>query len=134
MINFDVNWLAVIVAIIVNMVVGSLWYSPVLFGAQWSKLVGRKMDELGKPGFAYGITTLAAIVQTFVLANLVRDLNVSQPLDGAFLGIVLWVAFAAATTISDTIFANRPKKLWVINTSYYLAVLVINGALLATWQ
>lgn len=131
MIHFDINWLAVIIAIIVNMVVGSLWYSPILFGKQWSKLVGHKLEDMGNAGFGYGITTIAAVVQTFILANLVRDLNVTQAINGAYLGVLLWLAFAAATTISDTIFAKRPKKLWLINAGYYLVVLVINGALLA---
>ena len=41
--NVDINIWAVIVAAIVNMVVGSFWYSKSLFGKEWAKLVGRKL-------------------------------------------------------------------------------------------
>jgi len=134
MIGFDVNWWAILVATLINMVIGTLWYSPVLFGKPWMKLVGRKMEDMGNPNVAYSITTVSALVQTFILANIVRDMSITSPLQGALLGLLVWLAFAAATTISDTLFANRPWKLWVLNTGYYLAVLIINGALLAVWR
>ena len=44
----EVNYLAVLVAAIVNMVVGALWYSPLLFGKAWMKLTGFNKKQLKK--------------------------------------------------------------------------------------
>jgi hypothetical protein len=44
--SVDINWLAIIAAVVVNMVVGFVWYSPAVFAKQWSKLTGRKMNGL----------------------------------------------------------------------------------------
>ena len=39
--NVDVNYLAVLVAAIINMVIGSIWYSPSMgFGKSWMKYSG----------------------------------------------------------------------------------------------
>jgi hypothetical protein len=42
------NWLAIIIATVVNMVLGSLWFSPVLFQKRWMALrVGAGASSLG---------------------------------------------------------------------------------------
>jgi hypothetical protein len=135
MLNFDVNWWAVLLAALVSMVVGSIWYSKLLFGEIWMKAIGKKMDDMkanGGPGYAF--TTVSALVQAFILANIVRDVFATTATDGLVLGLMLWLGFVAASTISDTVFSGRPWKLWQINTVYYMVVLVINSIILATWR
>ncbi|MDO8656228.1 MAG: DUF1761 domain-containing protein, partial [Nanoarchaeota archaeon] len=34
-----INYLAVLVAAIISMIVGAFWYSPYLFGKQWTELM-----------------------------------------------------------------------------------------------
>ncbi|MDB5163830.1 MAG: hypothetical protein JWS12_448 [Candidatus Saccharibacteria bacterium] len=133
--NVSINWLAVLVAAVINMVVGAAWYSPSVFGKTWSKLVGRKMEDMrSNAGPGYAITTVAALVQAYILSLFVGYAGVDTVARGALVGFMLWLGFAAATSISDTVFAGRPWKLWQINTGYYLVVLVVNGALLAVWR
>lgn len=36
----NINYLAVLIAAIVSMIVGGLWYSPILFGKMWTKAMG----------------------------------------------------------------------------------------------
>ena len=133
--NVDINYLAVVVAAVVNMVVGALWYSPALFAKQWAALVGRKMEDLQKnaaPG--YVLTALGALVQAWILVHFVRWAQADTAVDGAIVGLWLWVGFVAVTQGVNTIFAGTRKKLWAINTGYFLVVLLINGALLAVWK
>jgi hypothetical protein len=133
MVELNINWWAVVLAAVLNMVVGSLWYSPVLFGKYWQKLVGKKMD-MSKPGKAYGITTAAALLQTFILAVIISNIGAHSTSDGAALGLLLWAGFAATTSISDYLFTGRRLLLWGINQGYYLVVLMANGAILAIWH
>lgn len=135
MLNSDINYLAVLVAAVINMAMGAFWYSSAGFAKPWMKLVGKKAAEMdGNANTGYAITTVFALLQGFILAILVRTIGAETLMAGASLGVLLWVGFTASTTISDYLFTGRPIKLWTINTGYYLVVLVINGALLAVWR
>ena len=41
-----INIWAVLVSIVAMMVIGALWYSPVLFGNTWLRLIGKKPEEI----------------------------------------------------------------------------------------
>jgi Protein of unknown function (DUF1761) len=43
--DVDLNWIAMIVAAILPMVLGAVWYSPVLFAERWIQTVGRTRAE-----------------------------------------------------------------------------------------
>lgn len=130
------NYLAVLVGALINMAVGSLWYSPVLFAKSWMKLIGVK--EMGKPGKEmgklYGIAFVAALVMSYVLMRIMMDLHVTDAVWGIKIGLWVWLGFTAATTVSDYLFAKRPLKLYAINTGYYLVVSVLLGALFGVWH
>jgi hypothetical protein len=132
--SVDINWWAVLVAVGVNMVVGAIWYSKALFAKDWSKLTGRKMDQMGDGSTSYVITTAGALVQALILSYVVGWAGATTAIEGAFVGLLLWLAFVAVPQGVNTVFAGGRKKLWAINTGYFLAVLVINGAILAAWR
>ena len=132
--SVSVNYWAVIVAAIVNMVVGAIWYSKPLFAKDWSKLTGRKIDQMGDGSTSYVITAIAALVQAWILAHFVAYAGADTAVKGAVIGFWLWVGFVAITQGVNTIFAGSRKKLWAINVGYFLVVLFINGAILAVWH
>lgn len=134
MVDLNLNWWAVLFAAVVNMVLGTLWYSPVLFGKYWQKWVGKKTKDMGDPVKSYAITTVSALLQTFVLALLIHYVGAATASDGAAFGLLLWLGIAATTSISDYVFAGRPLPLWALNQGYYLVVLMANGAILAVWS
>lgn len=135
MLSWSVSWWPVIAAAVIYIALGSAWYSKAGFGKQWAKLSGRKLEDMtGSGNLPMGILTVAALVQAFLLANIVRDVGATTISDGLLLGFILWLGFVAATSLGDYLFGGRPWKLWQINASYYLIVLLINGWLLAVWH
>ena len=42
----EINWLAVLLAALANMVIGAVWYMPQLFGKEWQKIVGLKDKDM----------------------------------------------------------------------------------------
>lgn len=138
--SVDINWVAIVVAVLVNMVVGSIWYMPSMFGKEWSKLVGRKMSDMRKNAQqSYVLTTVGAFVQAYILAHFVTYAAYFYPTYsnfsvGVLTGLWAWLAFVAVPQGVNTLFAGTRKKLWAINTSYFLVVLLINGVLLASWR
>jgi hypothetical protein len=138
--NVDVNWLAVVVAAGINMVIGALWYSPVLFAKPWTKLVGKKMEDLqGNAGPGYGVAVVGALLQAYILRHFVAFAAGAYPtysdvMIGFLTGLWLWLGFVAVVGAVNTVFAGRPWKLWAIDTGYFLVVLVANGILLSVWH
>jgi len=135
----NVNWAALIAAVAVNMAVGFAWYSPALFAKDWSKLTGRKIEEMGDGTKGYILTTIGALLQAIILLHFVTFARFFYPsysdVSVGFLTAVwAWIAFVAVPQGVNMVFAGTRKKLFAINTGYFLVVLVINGMILATWR
>jgi len=132
MLEGHVNLLAVLVAAVINMVVGAAWYSPALFGKQWSAMIGRKMEDMkSQAGPGYAVSTVGALIESWVLAHLVYGTDLAN---GLKMGFWIWLAFVGVTMAVGTVFAGRPWKLWMIDTGYFFVVLLAQGVLLATWR
>lgn len=132
--SVDIHWLAVIVAAIVNMVVGAVWYSKPLFAKEWSKLTGRKMEDMGGGGMGYGVAAVGALIQAWILAHFVVYAGSTTFWKGLVTGFWLWLGFVAVVAAVHLVFEGRSWALWKINTGYFLVVLLINGGLLAAWR
>lgn len=65
----SINWLAVVAATVVAMVLGFVWYYPAVFGNAWMKELGKTREQLGNPGPAYGFMLAGAFVEAAVLAR-----------------------------------------------------------------
>ena len=133
----NVNWLAVLAVAIVQMVVGFVWYSPMLFGNTWMKLSGRKMSDMEKQKAnmpkMYGAMFLGALVLGFVLAHSVAYAGAKTLLDGALVGFWSWLGFIATASLASVLFDGKPFKLYLLNNGHYLVALLISGAVLAVW-
>ncbi len=128
------NFLAVFAAAIVSMVVGFLWYSPMLFGNEWMKLLGIKMkDAKGmkeKAMKGYAITFVASIVMASVLAYVLKYAQASSVLDGLMTAFWLWLGFVVTVKIGMVLWEGKPFKLFLLDTGYYLVSLLAMGAVL----
>ena len=129
--NVHIDWIAVVLASVVNMAVGFLWYSRQFFGLEWSRLTGRKLSEMSSNA-GYVLTTLGAFVQSWILAHFLNYSGSTSFAQGAVTGFWLWLGFTGITSALSLVFEKRPTKLWIINAGYFLVVLVINGGLIAS--
>jgi hypothetical protein len=132
--DVDLNWVAIIVAAIIPMVLGALWYSPILFADPWMRAVGRTREELGDASLGYLLSAIAALVSAYALARIVKWAEVDDLWNGALLGVFVWAGFVATVLAVTTFFAGRPRTLWLINAGYQLVALVLMGALLGAWN
>jgi hypothetical protein len=134
-----VNLVAVLVATGINMAVGMVWYSPKVFGGQWMALSGitpQQMEEMkrsGKPQKAMGLMLLVALWSAFSLAVAVRWAGVSTALDGAVVGVLVWLGFVATSSAASVLFEGKPVKLYLLNNGHYAVNFLVSGALLAAW-
>ena len=133
------NYLAIFVVALGVYVLGALWYSPLLFGNQWMKLVGfskkdmEKAKKDGKMGLRYGAMFLSVLVLTYVLAYFVGALGAVTFVSGLLVGFWAWLGFLATTMLGMVLWENKPFTLYLLNASHYLVILALAGGVLAIW-
>ena len=131
----DVNFWAVLLAAVANMLIGSVWYSKAMFANKWMALIGKTEDELrsGSTSTAYIGMTVSALVMAYVMAHFVNYAGAATVTDGAVVGFWVWLGFIVTAKASDVLFEGRPTGLFAINAGYFLVALPIMGAILAAW-
>jgi hypothetical protein len=132
--DVDLNWIAIIAAAIVPMVLGALWYSPLLFAERWMRAVGRTREELTGAGLGYALSAVAALVTSYALARITHWAEVDDLWNGALVGLLVWIGFVATVLAVTTYFGGRPRELWLINAGYQLVSLLLMGAILGAWD
>lgn len=133
----EINWLAVVLATLSSMVVGSVWYAPPVFGSAWMKLIGKTPKELSKGGWSPIITAIAtSFVTAFALAHFTfLAFNFYSP-EYSFLTTALitafwaWLGFTAARMLTHDSFELRPRKLTLMNAAHELATLMAMGLMI----
>jgi Protein of unknown function (DUF1761) len=128
----------VLFAAIATMVLGFVWYSPLLFARPWMVLMGydpedkAKLEEMRKgAGKSYGISVVASLVSAFVLGKIIAVTTVNSALYGMKVGFAVWLGFVTTVQLTDMLFSRRPAKLYLINTGYQLVCYLAMGTILA---
>lgn len=119
----NINWMAVVVAVIASMVLAKAWFHEKTFGPAWRKLTGISPADSKKVGKKPIILTLFAnILTVVVLASMIRLGSLGNAL---FIGLVSWAAFSATTLITHNAFEQKPGKLTIINNGYQLVLFLM---------
>jgi len=132
MIGFeDVNLVAVLIAAVAAFVVGSLWYSPFLFGNVWMKLAGVKKSKKAKlMWLRFLIYLVGMLVMAFVLAHFLVFAAAVTYVEALITAFWLWLGFIAPITIGGMLWENKSIKLFVLNNAYNLIALGIMACVL----
>lgn len=126
----EINVLAVIIATLSTMLVGTVWYTPRVFGNYWMRTAkvnpsGEAKDAL-KPIL---ITLVVSFISAWVLAG---SAAIAQEFYGGnFLvntlvtAVILWAGFTASRFITHDAFEGRPAGLTVLNSAHELVTFVV---------
>ena len=135
-----INLWSVLVAAVATMILGFLWYSPILFANPWMRLMGvdpndkAKLAEMQKgAGKLYGLAFVASIVSAMVLAKVIAVTTVNTIPYGMKIGFAVWLGFVTTVQLTGALFGKQPIKLYLINTGYQLVCYLVMGAILAVW-
>ena len=142
--NFkNVNWLAIIAAVIASMAVGFLWYGY-LFLDQWMVENGISMGASGETMIKDGIeiapsskpmivNTVAMFIYALFMRWLLEKAN-SLTLVGGFkmglaIGLILYMGLAV-----NNMFALTSYTLTQIDGSYAIVLWTVIGTIIGAWQ
>jgi hypothetical protein len=136
-----VNLWAVLVSAAATMVVGFVWYSPLLFARRWTILMGYDPDDKAKlaemqksAGPSYAISLVASLVAAAVLGKIIAVASISTPLYGMKVGLAVWVGFVTTVQLTNSLFMRQPVMLYAINTGYQLVCYLAMGAIMGGWR
>jgi len=138
MVDVTINYLAVLVAAVAGMVIGAFWYSPLLFGNIWVKLMNfdkKKMEETKNKGMAkyYALAFLAVLVMSYILAHFVDYAGATNLVQALQLGFWVWLGFFVTTMLNSVLWEGKPVKLYLIGIVHYLVALEVMSLILTLW-
>lgn len=130
----QVNYLAVLITTVITMVLGFLWYSPLLFGNAWMKQVGLKKEEMsGGSPVTYILTALTALGGSFVLAVLLTMMKETTLMSGMIVGLLVGISISVKIGM-NFLFESRTWGLYFITIGYHLVTYLIAGIIIGAMQ
>jgi len=128
------NWIAISASTLLSFILGSLWYSPILFGKLWQKEAGISDNKLktGNMGIIFGGAFILIFISMFNLAMFLGPkADLSFGMMAGFLTGFGWVATSIGVLY---LFERRSLKLFFINAGYHIICFTASGAILGGWE
>jgi len=128
----NINYLAVVVAAVSSLLIGGVWFSPILFARAWQREAGLTDEQVSKGAGK-------AMAGAFVLA-LIIALNLGMFLGshagiawGAGAGALAGIGWATASLATVYLFERRSTMLIVIDGGYFAVSYAAMGAIIGVW-
>jgi hypothetical protein len=128
-----VNWIAIVIAVVVNSVLGSLWFSPLLFAKKWQEWEGHP-EGAGMGGGSVGpfiaLSVVGTAISAIALSWFIDRTGTTTLAGGALIGLYAGLGFVAPAMFADHLFNQRKGALFLIVAGYPIIGLAIMGAIL----
>ena len=119
------NLVAVIAATFVGMILGALWYSPLLFGNQWMKCLGKTPETLSSATGPMIGSIIASLMTAIGVAFISHYIDVNSLNMALQLGLLLAVFIIFPAFLSDSLFCGWGTKLLLIQSGYRMISVVL---------
>lgn len=128
------NVWAVLACAVASMVLGGLWYSPVLFGNAWMRAAGITDEKARSANL--GMVMGGAFVLSLIGAAVFALFLGPEPALGFAIGAgssagLCWVAGSFGI---NYLFEQRPLRLFFINAGYHTLQYTLIGLILGAWH
>lgn len=128
------NFLAIVVATFASFAIGSVWYSPILFGRSWMKENNFTDDDLKNSNMLklYAFTFILAFIMALNLAFFLGEGSgiVWGLIAGGLVGVG-WISTAIGIVY---LFEGKSLKLFLINSGYQSVTLIVMEGIIGAWQ
>lgn len=130
-----INHLAVFVCALLSLVIGALWYSPLLFFKAWQTQTGLTDEQIAKakPIKTYSLTLVLAWIISYNLAFFLGAPGTTWRF-GLIAGLLAGVGWAATMFVIISLFEQRSLKYILINCGYITIYFGLIGFVLSIWR
>ena len=129
----NVNFWAVLGAVLSTFVVGSVWYAEAVFGKKWMKLAKlskKEVENKEKVIRAMVHSTVTSIVSATVLVTLMAATGTEGAANGALFGAILGFGFGMASLAMHDAFERRDTMITHINGLHDIVSTSVMGAVI----
>ena len=134
----NLNWGAITVGAFAYFLLGSLWYSKLLFVKRW--IADLKID-VNEPnakkgmGLMLGGSVVLMFVQSIAIAIIAERLEIRGAgwMSGLKLGALTGFCFCAATIGVNYFYEKKPLSLFLINAGYAIVGNIISAVIICSW-
>ena len=130
--TLDVNWIAVVVAAVAPMIIGTLWYGP-LFGKLWMRSLGKTSEELGSPSTGIAVSIVASLITATIVSVVINAVGAGTIMEGIVWGVLLSVGLIATSTATNSVYENKSWTVTFLFIAYQVVTLAVMGAIVAAW-
>lgn len=132
MLDYLINYVAVIIASIVAMILGILWYGPIL-GKPWKKLNGFTDKKMSEMPLSQKQAILIGFIKTIILFSLfaviIKSIGYVNITDAIITAILVWLLLAMYA-LNSFIWEGKNLKLILINVGYDLVALLVGAIII----
>ena len=125
-----IDFLTVLVAAIVYLIIRGVWYSKQLFGNYWLNLKGISENNLRKKPLAFLGNFLVALILSYFLSFVEVYLGATSFWDGVVAGFIIWFGFIFPVQFTEVIWIKKSGKLFWLESSCILLSLMVMGGIL----
>lgn len=133
--NLVINHWAVLCSAFLNLVLGAVWYSPVLFYNTWKTengLTDEKFKNVNM-GKMYAISFILAVVMSYNMAFFLGDAQTNW-IWGLTAGFLTGFGFSAMIFTAIALFELKSLKYILINGGYIIVYFSLIGFIIGIWR
>lgn len=134
--QLNINHWAIIVCAASNLLVGAVWYSPLLFYKAWmkeNKLTEESIMQTFNPLKMYGISFLFSLILSYTFALLI-GYYATDALRGAVAGFATGFGLSGLIFSIIALFEQRSWKYILINGFYIIIYFTLIGCIIGIWK
>ncbi|MDQ5890370.1 MAG: hypothetical protein QG604_244 [Candidatus Dependentiae bacterium] len=124
-----ISLIALIAGIAAHMIIGMLWYSPLLFGNLWMSLNKIKAGSYKMHAGHIAGSVITGATTTIVLGHILKGLSVTTCLAALEHSLLLWLGFIATEQFGSVLWEKKPLELYFIKVAHVAVTLAAVGCL-----
>lgn len=131
MAHLDVNWLAILLAVVASMALGMAWYMTLT--KQWLAAIGKTEEEIkaNASPMPFVWAALAQLVMAYFIAMLTPQLfDTISAYNAVMVGVHMWLGFMLTAMILNHRYQGQPWALTFIDGGYLLGVAIVQGVVI----
>lgn len=132
----EINYWAVLACGVISMIIGFVWYSPMLMGRTWMEEIEKTEADMKKgfnPFKTYGLAFICNLFIAFSLAQLMAHTDAFTVAGGIRLAFLCWFGFILAPMVINSLFEGKSFKLLLVDSGHHLIVILVFGIVLGAW-
>ncbi len=125
---------AIVASGVAALLIGMIWYHPMVFGGVWARILGMTPEMMAKGKRRMPITALIGLLAAMFIAYVMSYVSAAWGFydwyGGFQLGFWCWAGFVAPVLLGSVLWELKPFRFFLINASYWLVTFLVMAQLI----